>query len=137
MAILGGWSMADRRMHSIYGRGVGRLTLIIFTALVGSILYLIYNIGPFFYYYYELLNQFQAHIRVASTYTDQEIRDKLLYHIKKLAIPIDEPDDLEISRSGQMMTIRLKYQEVFYITWQDRDYDIYTFDFDAKVEDKF
>lgn len=118
-------------------RGVGNLTLIVFTLIAGVIVWLGFSIGPFFYYYYELLNQFDAHIRVASMYTDKEIREKLMYHIKKLEIPMESPEDLEIRRDGQRMTIRLKYKEVFYVSWQDKDYDLHVFHFDAKSEGQF
>jgi hypothetical protein len=75
-------------------------------------------------------------IRVASTHTDQEIRAKLLYHVKKLEIPI-EPDDIVIERTNGFMSISFSYSEVFYLTWQDKDYDLHTFHFDAYADGNY
>ena len=91
---------------------------------------------PFYYCYFELENQFASVIRVASTHTDQEIRQKLMYHIKKLEVPVD-PEQLIIEREEGLMRISLEYQEVFYLTFQDKDYDIYTFDFHAFSEGNY
>ena len=116
--------------------GAAKLTIVIFGALIATTLYCAYHILPFFYYFYELENQFRTVIGVASTHTDQEIRQKLMYHIKKMEIPMD-PQDLKIRREGNMMRISLPYEEVFYVTWKDKEYDIYTFKFHADVEQPF
>lgn len=75
-------------------------------------------------------------IRVASTHTDQELRQKLMYHIKKMEIPM-EPEDLLMEREGRHMRISLEYEETFYVTFQDKDYEIYTFPFHAYAEGDF
>ncbi|MDC0358812.1 DUF4845 domain-containing protein, partial [Oligoflexia bacterium] len=99
-------------------RGAGKITTLVFGTLIIVTLYCTYYIAPFYYYYYELQNQFITVIRVASTHTDQEIRQKLMYHLKKMQIPMD-PEDLKIEREDRTMRISLEYQEVFYITFQD------------------
>jgi hypothetical protein len=114
-------------------RGVGKLTLLVFGAIVGAGIYAAYHILPFYYCYFEITNQFEQAIKVASTYTDKEIRDKLLYHIKKLELPV-EPEDLKIEREAGRMRISLPYEEVFYVTWQGKDYDLHTFEFHAYAE---
>lgn len=111
-------------------RGAGAITYIVFGLIVGVVGFVGYKVIPFYYYYYDLMNQFEQVIKVASVETDAEIRKKLMYHIKKYQIPC-EPEDLRIERSEETMTIRLQYQEVFYITWQGKDYTLRTFDFDA------
>jgi hypothetical protein len=116
--------------------GIGKLTLIIFGTLTASIIYSGYCIIPFYYSYYEICNQFEAAIKVASTETDEEIRKKLLYHIKQQQIPV-APEELSIIRSGTRMRIRLPYKEIFYIKFKNKYYDIYTFNFDADVERDF
>ncbi|MEZ4753381.1 MAG: hypothetical protein R3A13_03615 [Bdellovibrionota bacterium] len=116
--------------------GVGKITLIVFSAIIASIVYLGFQILPFYYYYFELENQFAAHIRVASTHTDQEIRKKIEYHLKKLAIPAD-PEALKIERSREFMRISLKYTEIFEIYWQGKYHTIWKFPFNAKAEGKF
>ncbi len=126
--------MASRNHSSA---GVGKLTLLVFFVLIGSVGFCAYNILPFYYYYYDLQNQFRQVISVASTETDKEIRDKLMYYIKKYEIPIGRPEDLKIEREGNRMRIGLKYQEVFYIRWQGKDYDLRTFDFNVFAEGTF
>ena len=117
-------------------RGIGKITLLVFGLVFGVAGYCAWEILPFYYYYYELVSQMQTVIRVASTDTDQEIRQKLMYHIKKFEIPAD-PEDLKISRDGHTMSISLPYEEVFYLTYQGKDYDIYKFPFFAQAEGKF
>jgi hypothetical protein len=113
--------------------GVGRVTLIVFGVLTAAVIFCGYKILPFFYCYYEITNQFEQVIKVASTEDDKEIRKKLMYHIKKLELPV-EPEDLRIEREVGKMRISLPYDEIFYITWQGKDYDLYKFHFHAYAE---
>lgn len=117
--------------------GIGKLTFIVFATIIGVVLYCGYHILPFYYYYYELMNQMESVTRVASSETDQEIRKRLMYHINKMQIPIRRPEDLKIERDNGYMTISLAYQEVFYISWQGKDHDIHKFDFNAYVRKKY
>jgi len=112
---------------------MSKLTLVFFGTLTGVLVWAGYNIIPFYYYYYELQNQFDAAIRVASEYTDQEIRQKLMYHIKKMEIPAED-EDLKINRYDNRMQISLDYAEEFYVTWKEKDYTIHTFPFHAEVD---
>lgn len=100
---------------------------------MAAVLYTGYHVLPFYYYYYELKNHMFEAIRVASIYTDDELRQKLVYQIKWMEIPAD-PQELVIERSDGYMRISLSYDEVFYFTWQGKDYEIYTFHFDAEEE---
>ena len=93
-------------------RGLGRLTLLVFGAIGAVVLFCAYQIIPFYYYYYELLNQMESVIRVAGVEDDKSIRTKLAYHLKKMQIPA-EIDDLKISREGNLLRLSLKYQEYF------------------------
>lgn len=121
-----------------YGtRGMGKLSAFFLLAVFGVAVWLGFKILPFYYYYYELVNQFESHIRVASTNTDKEIRDKLMYHIKKLEIPIDKPEDLVIQRINKRMIISLPYQEVLYVEWGEKTYDLHVFKFVAYAEGEF
>lgn len=117
-------------------QGISKLTLLVFGVLVAALVYSAYHILPFYYYYYELQSHFEHAIRVASTEKDSEIRKRLMYHIEKYGLPVN-PEDLKIDRSDRFMRISLKWQEVFYITWQGRDYDIHTFKFHAYAEGAF
>ena len=117
-------------------KGVGYITLFVFGLLFVAAFYSASKILPFYYYYYDLQNQMESLIRVASDNTDQQIRKKLMYFIKKYDIPARD-QDLQISRGSNMMKIQLRYKEVFYATWQGKDYDIHTFEFLAQAEGKF
>jgi hypothetical protein len=117
-------------------RGIGKLTLAVFGTILFAIGFAAYNIIPFYYYYFELVNQMEAVIRVADTENDQAIRKKLLYHIKKMQIPA-VPEDLKIEREGHHMKISLSYEEVFFLTFKGKDYDIYRFPFTAYAEGNY
>jgi hypothetical protein len=129
-------SFQGRGLSQNAERGIGKLTLLVFGLLVFAVLFSAYHIAPFYYYYFELKNHMRTVIRVASTNSDQEVRQKLMYHIKKMQIPMD-PEDLKIERDEGVMRISLAYDEVFYITWNEKDYDIHTFHFHAYEEGAF
>ena len=44
-----------------------------------------------------------------------------------------KPEDLKIDRSNGLINIRLRYQEIFYVSFGGKDYDIHVFNFDANV----
>ena len=113
--------------------GASKLTLLIFGTIIAAVVYSAFQILPFYYSYFELLNQMEAHTRIASTESDEEIRKRLWYHIKKLEIPCD-PEDLKITRADGKMKISMQYKEEYYLTWEGKDYTIHIFDFDATVE---
>jgi len=116
--------------------GLGKLTLLIFGTLTFIAAYCLYHIIPFYYYYYELQNQMLSLSRVASTHTDAEIRTKLMYHIKKMEIPVSG-DQIRISREGQNIKMRVSYEEVFYVPFRGEYYDIHTFPFEVYVDEQF
>lgn len=116
--------------------GIGTVTLLIFVTLAGVISYVAYYVLPFYYYYYDLLGQFEQVIKVAQFETDEEIRKKLMYHINKYQIPCN-PEDLRIERIDDTMVISLQYTEVFKIPWGDKEYEVRRFDFDATVSGHF
>ncbi|RIL06887.1 MAG: hypothetical protein DCC75_10460 [Proteobacteria bacterium] len=116
--------------------GASGVTITVFLVILGALVFCGYHILPFYYYYFDLENQFDQVIKVASTETDQEIRRKLRYYIEKYEIPA-EIEDLKIERDGNRMRISLPYKEIFYITWQGKDYDLHTFEFHAYAEGQF
>ncbi len=128
--------MVCRQGRAREERGIGRLTLIVFGTIGAIAAFCAYQIVPFYYYYFELLNQMEAVIRVAGIEDDRKIRGKLDYHIKKMQIPA-EIDQLKIVREGNHMKLSLKYEEVFYITYRGKTYDLYVFPFLAQVEGNF
>lgn len=126
---------AFQRGHSAEN-GLSKWTVLFFGALTAAIVTAAYQIIPFYYYYYELLNQMSALARVASAHTDQEIRTKLNYHIKRMEIPL-AIDEIEIARGVDRIQISAEYKEVFYLTFRDKEYDIHTFHFRAYVDEKY
>ena len=116
-------------------KGAGYLTLIVFGLIISALVYSAFQIAPFFYYYYDLQNQMESMIRIASMEGDQEIRKRLLYYVHKYEIPASD-DALMIRRDGNTMEISLKYTEVFYVSWEGKDYVIWKFPFHAHAKDK-
>jgi hypothetical protein len=116
--------------------GASTLTTVVFGTLVAAVAFVAYNVLPFYYYYFDLKNQFKQVIKVASVDTDEEIRRKIMVFIKQYGVPID-PEDLRIERYDSTMKISLKYTEIFYVTFRGKDYTIHKFDFDATSEGAF
>ena len=118
--------------------GIGKLTVMVFGTLIAVTIYCTYEILPFYYYYYELKNQMEAGIHVASTDTDKEIRDKLKYHIRKMDLPVGDDDmlqeSLKIERDDNLMRISLPYVEVFSLRWGEKEYVLHRFKFHAYAE---
>jgi hypothetical protein len=130
------------RVNSRIGElAAAKLTLLVFLTLTAAGLYAAYEILPFYYYYYELQNQMEAAIRVASVETDNELRTKLVYHIRKMDLPVGDDaqlkDALKIERDDNVMRISLPYEEVFSIYFGDKEYVIRRFKFKAYAEGEF
>jgi hypothetical protein len=121
-------------------RGVTKLTLAVFIFLISCVVYFGGRVLTFYYYYYEIQNQMAAVIKVADTENDESVRRKLLYHVKKLELPV-EPTDLKIMRDGRFMRIELKYQEVLDLdlSWAGKEYhyDLHFFNFIAQAQGTF
>lgn len=118
-------------------RGAGKLTVLVFGLLAGVAVFTAFQIVPFYYYFYELQNQFEAHAKAADMYTNTQLKQKLLYHINRMEIPIPSEDSLRLERSKDTMNISLAYTETFYVTWGGKYYDLHTFNFHAKASEKY
>ena len=120
--------------------GIGKVTFLVFSLIIGAVIYCAYHILPFYYYYYELMNQMESVIRVAATESDMEIRKKLYYHIRKMELPVGDDEELNrklrIDREQGLMRISLAYEEVFYVYWNGKDHVIYRFPFNATAVGK-
>jgi hypothetical protein len=116
--------------------GIGRLTLLVFGSLLAVTIFCAYQILPFYYYYYELVNQMDSLARVADLENDKSIRTKLAYHMKKMQIPADI-ENVKIIREGNKIRLSLKYEEVFYITYRGKTYDLHVFPFHAQAEARY
>jgi hypothetical protein len=74
-----------------------------------------------------------AIIPKADVLKDTEIRKRLLGFIKELEIPADSKQ-LIIDRRDSKLRLRLRYEEVFWIPWIEREIDVYVFPFEIDVE---
>lgn len=115
-------------------KGASRLGYLILILIVVSAVFAGNQIFPFYYYYYELLGFMEAQADKATVFTDAEIRTTLSKKIKELEIPIDDPEELKINRFNGKIVIDLKYEEVFYLEFGDKVYDLYVFKFNPHVE---
>lgn len=116
-------------------KGYSTLTNFVFLIIIGLVFFVVYNVLPFYYYYFELKNQMLALTKVANVNTDLEIKEKLFEQIKDLKIPADK-DDIKIHRVDGEIVISVHYQEIFYVTIGKKDYDLYVFDFSAHVQNE-
>ena len=114
-------------------RGVGSLTLLVFGLIFAAIVYVGFEVLPFFYYYYDLQNQMESMVRVASEENDETIRKRLLYYIHKYQMPVRD-EQLRVYRSGGKIYLDLEYREVFYVSFKGKDYNLRVFPFHAHAE---
>jgi len=116
--------------------GVGRLTALVFVLIVGALSFAAYNIVPFYYYNFELINQMEALVATADRNNDAVLRKKIGAVMKALEIPAEERD-VQIDRRDGVISMSVAYQEIFYVRWGGKDYDIYAFPFRASVSGAF
>ena len=114
--------------------GLSSITLIFLIVVMGSLAYTIYQVAPFYYYYYDLLNNMEVIVKEGTRDTDQQLKDKIYKKVKELGIRADPQDIVILHDMKDNLSVELKYEEVFYTTIAGKDYDIYVFDFDAKIE---
>ena len=130
----------NRRITCVKDAGASKITVLVFGLIAAVVFYCGYEIIPFYYYFFELQNQFESVIKVASSDTDQEIRQKLNYHIRHMELPVGDDDELrqalKIERDHGRMKISLSYEEVFSISFRGKEYVIHRFPFHAYAEGK-
>lgn len=117
-------------------RGASNLTVLVFGAIVVATIYTLFQIIPMYYRFFEIQSQMETIIHVADKETDPEIRRKLMYHIKKQDIPV-EPEDLRIERDGSILRLSLDWEDVFSVPFFGKEYEIYTFEFNAHAEGEY
>lgn len=115
--------------------GASQLTLIFFGLLSITTLYLVAQVAPVLYRYYELESQAEAMARRATIVSDAEILRRLTELIVKHNLPAD-PSDIHIYRAPNEMEITLDYDSPITIPWIDGEWEIYTFEFHLKVQEK-
>jgi hypothetical protein len=123
--------MTNARSHC---SGMSRLGVLLVILFLAAGVFVGYQVFPFFYYYYELEGLMEAQADKATVFSDAEIRQNLMEKIKKLEIPIDDPEDLLINRFDGKITIDLQYEEVLFADFGEKTYDLYVFKFHPHVE---
>lgn len=116
--------------------GAGKITLLFFGSILFALLYSAYHIAPWFYYSWELQSHMDQMVKVAQMETEEEIRKKLLYYVKRYELPVD-PKDLLVSKEGNKFKAYLEWSETFSIPWKGEEIEIHTFDFVAEVDEVF
>lgn len=119
-----------------YQRGMGKFSLIFFGGLLFAVLYAAYHIAPWFYYYWELQSHMDQMSKVAQMESEEEIRKRLLYYIKRYELPVD-PHDLRVSKEGNHFKSSLEWSQTFSIPWRGEEVDIHTFEFRAETDQVF
>lgn len=117
--------------------GMSRPGWVVFWLIVLTGGWIAWNVLPFYYYYWELEGLMAAQAQKGQEFTDSQIRDTLLKEIDKLEIPIADKSDLEISRFDGKIVIDLKYTEELYVSWKNKDYVLYEFNFAPHVEEDY
>ena len=114
--------------------GMSRLGTLILILLISAGVFVGYHVFPFYYYYYEIQGLMEAQADKATIFTDSEIRKNLMERIKKLELPIDDPEDLHINRFDGKIVIEMKYEEVLFIDYGEKTYNLYVFEFNPHAE---
>jgi len=121
---------------SFWQRGLSKITALILIIVFSAGVYTASKIMPFYYYYFELQNQFEQLIRLGSIEKDDYIRKRIYEMIDWYQVPAQK-SKLSITRNGTRMTIKLPYKEVFFIRFRGKDYDIKVFEFEPYAVGSF
>lgn len=98
--------------------------------------FLVYEVVPFYYYYFDLKNHMQREITFAAVETDEEIRRSLMAVVRRHGIACGERD-LQITREGDTMGISLHYSEPLGFSFFGTGVTLHTFEFDAAAQGSF
>lgn len=108
-------SSARSRMACSSEAGINRLGVLVFGLVIASAVFVGYHVFPFYYDYWEIQGLMQAQADKASIFQDAEIRKNILERIKKLEIPVEDPEKLKINRYDGKILIEMDYDEVLFI----------------------
>jgi hypothetical protein len=113
--------------------GAGRLTVLVFGALVTALIFVGYQVIPFYYYYFEFKNQLQGLVSGADRHNDVAMRSKVVRIMEQLEIPATERE-VQIDRRDGSLGITVPYTEILYFSFRGKDYDLYEFRFRASAQ---
>ncbi len=112
---------------------MSKITLAFLIVFGGSAIYFGSQVINFYYCFYEIegLMEFQA--KKGEVFKDSEIRETLFERVKKLEIPVDDPEEIKINRVDGDLIISLKYVEVLSLDFRGKTYDLHVFPFNPHV----
>ena len=88
-----------------------------------------------YYSYFELRGLMEAQAAKATVLRDDQIRRNIFKEIQRLEIPIQNAEDIGITRLEGKIIIELDYSEVLYVDFGETiDYNLYEFNFHPVVE---
>lgn len=113
--------------------GMSKITLAFLIVFGGAAIYFGSQVINFYYCFYEIegLMEFQA--KKGEVFKDSEIRETLFERVKKLEIPVDDPEEIKINRVDGDLIISLKYVEVLSLDFRGKTYDLHVFPFNPHV----
>ena len=126
--------MTEKNSPLVSETGLGKFGTIVVLLLFAFGAYAGNKIFPFFYSYWELQGIFDAQAAKASEFSDQKIRDNIMKVVRETGIPLENPEEIKINRTDQQIIIDLSYQEVFFFSFQGKDYDLWVFTFEPHAE---
>jgi Domain of unknown function (DUF4845) len=116
-------------------QGITNLGILLTVLILGSAVWLGFQVIPIYYSYMEVQSQFESMAEKAQVHDDKHIRRYLVEEIiDKLNLPVEEKD-LKITRNGRKIIIDLDYYE--YLTLdlgEGRSYDLHEFHFNPHAE---
>ena len=128
-------SARERELRQV--RGISQVGMLFLVAVVGAVLWVLFQVIPFFYDYYELEGQAVAQANKASLFTDAQIHKELSRWIRTMGIPIGSPEELKINRFDKKIVIELKYTEVLEFELLGKYYELWEFPFELHVEKEY
>lgn len=122
--------MIKKKIHE---SGMSKITLLFLVVIGGSLVYFGSQVINFYYCFYEIegLMEFQA--KKGQVFKDSEIRETIFERVKKLEIPVDDPEEIKINRVDGKLYISMRYSEVLEFDYNGKSHEIYVFPFNPHV----
>jgi hypothetical protein len=115
-------------------RGASKISLLVTVLFLGAVVYLGGQVANFYYSYYELEGLIENQARKAQVFKDSEMRETIMNRIKELQIPIEDPEEIRINRIDGSIIIETSYDEVLFVEFGDKVYDLHVFHFAPRIE---
>ncbi len=117
--------------------GASKIGMLLTVIIFGAFVYLAFQVANFYYCFYEIEGLMQFQGKKAQEFSDAEIRQTVFTRIKELEIPIEDPEKIAINRVDGKIIIESRYDEVLFVEFRGKQYDIHVFHFRPHVEVKY